>query len=50
MLFGAREGTSPRRTVMVLGGDGFLGWPTSLYLSSLDYDVIIVDNLSRREN
>ncbi len=49
MLFGAREGTTPRRTVMVLGGDGFLGWPTSLYLSSLDYDVIIVDNLSRRE-
>ncbi len=33
---------------MVLGGDGFCGWPTSLYLSNLDNDVIIVDNLSRR--
>ena len=35
--------------VMVLGGDGFCGWPTSLHLSELDYDVTIVDNLSRRE-
>jgi len=36
-------------TVMVLGGDGFCGWPTSLYLSNLGYDVVIVDNLSRRK-
>lgn len=36
-------------TVMVLGGDGFCGWPTSLYLSSIGYDVVIVDNLSRRK-
>jgi UDP-sulfoquinovose synthase len=36
-------------TVMVLGGDGFCGWPTSLYLSQLGYDVVIVDNLSRRQ-
>ena len=36
-------------TVMVLGGDGFCGWPTSLYLSSLGYEVVIVDNLSRRK-
>ncbi|GHB42629.1 NAD-dependent dehydratase [Pseudovibrio japonicus] len=35
--------------VMVLGGDGFCGWPTSLLLSSLGHDVIIVDNLSRRK-
>ena len=33
---------------MVLGGDGFCGWPTSLHLSNKGYDVIIVDNLSRR--
>jgi UDP-sulfoquinovose synthase len=32
----------------VLGGDGFCGWPTSLYLSEKGYDVIMVDNLSRR--
>jgi UDP-sulfoquinovose synthase len=36
-------------TVMVLGGDGFCGWPTSLYLSNLGYEVTIVDNLSRRK-
>lgn len=35
--------------VIVLGGDGFCGWPTSLYLSSLGYEVVIVDNLSRRK-
>lgn len=35
--------------VIILGGDGFCGWPTSLHLSSLGYDVLIVDNLSRRK-
>jgi UDP-sulfoquinovose synthase len=34
--------------VLVLGGDGFCGWPTALYLSDRDHDVTIVDNLSRR--
>src|SRR3546814_11094159 len=35
--------------VYVLGGDGFCGWPTSLYLSRRGYDVTIIDNLSRRK-
>jgi UDP-sulfoquinovose synthase len=35
--------------VLVLGGDGFCGWPTTLHLSDNDHDVIVVDNLSRRE-
>jgi UDP-sulfoquinovose synthase len=35
--------------VLVLGGDGFCGWPTSLHLSDSGYDVTIVDNLSRRK-
>src|SRR5580692_828676 len=35
--------------VLVLGGDGFCGWPTSLYLSDRGYDITIVDNLSRRK-
>ena len=35
--------------VIILGGDGFCGWPNALYLSSRGHDVIIVDNLSRRE-
>jgi UDP-sulfoquinovose synthase len=34
--------------VLVLGGDGFCGWPTSLHLSDLGHDVTILDNLSRR--
>ncbi len=35
--------------IIVFGGDGFCGWPTSLRLSREGYDVIIVDNLSRRK-
>ena len=35
--------------VIVLGGDGFCGWPTALHLSNLGHDVTIVDNLSRRK-
>lgn len=34
--------------VLILGGDGFCGWPTSLHLSNLGHEVVIVDNLSRR--
>jgi UDP-sulfoquinovose synthase len=33
--------------VLVLGGDGYLGWPQSMYLS-LDHEVAIFDNLMRR--
>jgi UDP-sulfoquinovose synthase len=35
--------------IIVLGGDGFCGWPTSLRLSREGYNVTIVDNLSRRK-
>ncbi len=34
--------------VLVVGGDGFVGWPVSMRLSSLGYKVTIVDNFSRR--
>lgn len=34
--------------MMVLGGDGFCGWPTALGLSTHGHEVLIVDNLSRR--
>jgi UDP-sulfoquinovose synthase len=34
--------------VLVLGGDGFCGWPTALHLSARGHDIAIVDNLSRR--
>ncbi len=35
--------------ILVLGGDGFCGWPTALHLSELGHDVCILDNLSRRK-
>ena len=35
--------------VLILGGDGFCGWPTALHLSALGHDVAIADNLSRRK-
>ncbi len=34
--------------VIILGGDGFCGWPTSLHLSNLGHEVVIVDSLVRR--
>jgi UDP-sulfoquinovose synthase len=34
--------------ILVLGGDGFCGWPTSLHLSAQGHDVCIVDNFARR--
>lgn len=34
--------------VLVLGGDGFCGWPTALHLSNIGHEVLIVDNMSRR--
>lgn len=35
--------------VLVLGGDGFCGWPCAVNLSDAGHDVVIVDNLSRRK-
>jgi len=35
-------------TVIVLGADGYLGWPTSLHLAEHGYNVVAVDNLVRR--
>jgi UDP-sulfoquinovose synthase len=34
--------------ILVLGGDGYCGWPTALHLSRLDHDVAIVDGFQRR--
>lgn len=35
--------------IVILGGDGFCGWPTTLHLSALGHETIIIDNLSRRK-
>src|SRR3954469_24689263 len=34
--------------ILILGGDGYCGWPTALHLSDRGHDVTIVDNLCRR--
>jgi UDP-sulfoquinovose synthase len=34
--------------VLIAGGDGYLGWPTTLHLAARGHEVAIVDNLSRR--
>lgn len=34
--------------ILVLGGDGYLGWPTALYFSSSGHNVMIVDSLAKR--
>ena len=34
--------------IAVLGGDGFVGWPTVLHLSAAGHDIHVIDNLSRR--
>lgn len=34
--------------VLVIGGDGYCGWATALYLSNKGYEVGIIDNLVRR--
>jgi UDP-sulfoquinovose synthase len=34
--------------ILVLGGDGYLGWPTAMYLAERDHDVAVVDSFHRR--
>src|SRR5246500_3762106 len=35
--------------IMVLGGDGYCGWATALYLSARGHSVAVVDNFVRRQ-
>lgn len=35
-------------SILILGGDGYLGWPTAMYFSSRGYNVTVVDNYFRR--
>ncbi|MDH3589492.1 MAG: NAD-dependent dehydratase, partial [Gammaproteobacteria bacterium] len=34
--------------ILVLGGDGYLGWPTAMHFSQQGHDVMVVDNYMRR--
>ena len=35
--------------ILVLGGDGYLGWPTAMYLSRNGHEVAVLDNSVRRQ-
>ena len=35
--------------VLLLGGDGYLGWPTAMHLSVRGHEVVLVDNYFRHE-
>lgn len=35
--------------ILILGGDGYLGWPTAMSLSKKGYEVLTVDNFSKRK-
>ncbi len=37
-----------KKHILILGGDGYLGWPTAMYFSNRDYKVTVVDNYFRR--
>ena len=34
--------------ILILGGDGYLGWPTAMYFSNRGYNVTVVDSYFRR--
>ena len=34
--------------VLVLGGDGYLGWPTAMHFAAAGDQVLAVDNYTRR--
>ena len=34
--------------ILILGGDGYLGWPQAMYLSSKGHEVMVYDSLMRR--
>lgn len=43
------KGAKKEMKILVLGGDGYCGWPTSLHLSDVGHDVVVVDNCVRRQ-
>jgi UDP-sulfoquinovose synthase len=34
--------------ILVLGGDGYLGWPTAMYLSARGHSIAVLDNFAKR--
>jgi UDP-sulfoquinovose synthase len=37
-----------KRKILILGGDGYLGWPTAMYLSRHGNTVAVIDNFAKR--
>ena len=35
--------------ILILGSDGYLGWPTTMHFANLGHEVFAVDNLSKRK-
>lgn len=35
--------------ILILGGDGYLGWPTAMYFSKKGHEVAVVDNFNKRK-
>jgi|TARA_Y100000310_G_scaffold345664_1_gene467921 UDP-sulfoquinovose synthase len=35
--------------ILILGGDGYLGWPTAMYLSARGHTIGVIDNLAKRK-
>lgn len=35
--------------ILILGGDGYLGWPTAMYFSARGHEVTVVDNFAKRQ-
>ncbi|MGB0712492.1 MAG: NAD-dependent epimerase/dehydratase family protein, partial [Gammaproteobacteria bacterium] len=35
--------------ILILGGDGYLGWPTAMYFSAQGHEVFVADNYMRRD-
>jgi UDP-sulfoquinovose synthase len=41
--------TAMSKRVLILGGDGYLGWAQAMYLSERGYEVAVLDNMARRQ-
>jgi len=35
--------------ILILGGDGYLGWPTAMHLSNAGHEITVVDNFAKRQ-
>ena len=48
MGWGVRYPAATPMRILILGGDGYLGWPTAMRFSERGHEVSVVDNFSRR--